>query len=231
MFRYTVVLITSFVALTASAQLRQSPDACRKMWGSPSGSRLDDEGTGRLTYESRGTRVTLEFDQLQVYSAHYSRSDFSRTDIEALLKLNCEDQTWIAWTPPGIPASEVKGRIWMRSDDAAMAELRNGRLSILGQPVIIRADTETNQVIKPSRASETVAPVAPAKKPVVVPAKKVSRSTPARPAQLPEVGATMAQAEVILGPPNGIMDTGGKQVMIYAWGNVWIAEGKVESID
>jgi len=50
---------------------------------------------------------------------------------------------------------------------------------------------------------------------------------PAPPAGLPSKGDSKADVLKALGAPSGSMTSGGRDVLVYPWGNVWIVDGKV----
>jgi len=55
----------------------------------------------------------------------------------------------------------------------------------------------------------------------------ITRWKPKAPAALPANGDTREDAVRLLGKPTGTMSTGGREVLVYPWGNVWIANGVV----
>lgn len=57
------------------------------------------------------------------------------------------------------------------------------------------------------------------------------RWKPAAPGVLPSKGDSRKDAIRILGKPTGTMRSGGSEVLVYPWGNVWIVNGVVTGID
>ena len=54
---------------------------------------------------------------------------------------------------------------------------------------------------------------------------------PRAPAKLPVKGDSKEAAVQLLGKPTGTMSLAGREVLVYPWGNIWIANGVVFSID
>jgi hypothetical protein len=55
----------------------------------------------------------------------------------------------------------------------------------------------------------------------------IPRWKPRAPAALPAKGDAREDAVRLLGKPTGTMSAGGREVLVYPWGNVWIANGVV----
>jgi len=57
------------------------------------------------------------------------------------------------------------------------------------------------------------------------------RWKPAAPGDLPSKGDSREEAIRVLGKPSGIMQSGGREVLVYPWGNVWIVDGVVAGVE
>jgi len=57
------------------------------------------------------------------------------------------------------------------------------------------------------------------------------RWRPAAPGDLPSKGDSREDVIRVLGKPSGIMQSGGREVLVYPWGNVWIVDGVVAGVE
>ena len=146
--RYIVVAM-ALVAGSASAQLGATVPQCEKTWGNPVGGKLDKSGSGLLRYSSKGVAIELDFFEGMAFRARYSKPGMDDKDVDSLLRLNNNKAEWDVWTIPGIPASEQKSTRWMRSDEGAMAELKDGKLSILMASPVSRQRVRNAGVARP----------------------------------------------------------------------------------
>lgn len=217
----TIVAVV-LAAGAASAQLGSTGAQCAKVWGSPVGGKLDKSGSGLLRYSSRGVAIELDFFEGTAFRARYSKPGMDDKDVDSLLRLNNNKVEWDVWTIPGIPLSEQKSTRWMRSDEGAMAELKEGKLSILmASPVSRqRVKATASQPKSAKTPTATSQPPPPKKKPAGKPPVE-------RPEALPIVGDSRDRALELLGAPSGTMMAGEKEILVYDWGNIWVAQGKV----
>ena len=218
--------VAVLAAGAATAQLGSTEAECGETWGSSVGGRLDEAESGLLHYSSRGVSIELEFFEGKVFRARYHKIDMNEKDVDSLLRLNNNNVEWVVWTVPGIPVSEQKSNLWMRSDEAAMAELNDGKLGILGTPPVARSIPRRVEVTE-AKPHEANSPVPSSEKP------EKTRKTPVvqRPEALPVAGDSQEYALQLLGEPTGTMMTGKKEILIYEWGNIWVAQGKVISVN
>jgi len=202
----TLTVAALFLACTAFAQIGQDATQCGKIWGNPVGGKLDDSGCGMLRYSTKGISIDLEFSGGMVFRAHYRKADLDEKDLDSLLRLNNNKSEWEVWTIPGIPASEQKSSQWMRSDEAAMAELKDGQLSVLGSPpVAATPKPRISQAIQEASPK----PAAPAVEKTALPPKKPNPApTVQRPDTLPSVGDSKAEVLHLVGNPSGTMMSG-----------------------
>ncbi len=226
-----ILLLAVSVSGGVFAQIGLNPEKCGKIWGSPENGPLDADGHGVLKYYSRGTDVVLTFEQGLVLQAFYRKADINERDINSLLQLNKNQAEWMPWSPPGIPPEDVVGTTWFRSDEAAMARLDGEQLRIVGSRY---GSDPAPRAVKPSiqkaplKASEPKATSTPEKKKAVV-RREVPRSSV--PQTLPVVGDSRQQVINLLGEPSGVVEASGKEVLVYGWGNIWITEDKVISVN
>lgn len=227
------VYVFAAAVLTAGSVLAQigfDEAQCAKVWGSPVGGKLDELGIGMLRYDSKGTDISLAFMEGVVQKASYRKDGMNERDVDSLLRLNNNKCGWEVWTPPGIPASELTSTMWLRDDEGAMANLKDGTLRVVGSAVEPRPDTPNKKPRTP--APEKVAAVKP--KPVAPAPRLEQKEKPEeqkRPDVLPVVGDSKKRVVELLGDPTGIMESNGKEIMLYSWGNIWVAEGLVISIN
>lgn len=222
-----VLLIALVAPLVVVAQLGKNEAHCKKIWGTPDGE-LESNGVGKLKYSAAGTSVTLGFERGLVVTASYDKPDLGNHDVKALLELNRDDWQWDVWTPPGIPASEVQVRMWLRNDEMAMAELDGSTLNVFGSLAEPEPEPEPEQ--NPVEGSAQAAAASPENK-AVEPQGGAEKVEVARPEQMPELGDSKETVFSILGDPSGIMESGGKEILVYGWGSIWIAGDKVVSIN
>lgn len=227
------VYIFAAAVLTAGsvvAQIGFDEAQCAKVWGSPVGGKLNEFGMGMMRYDSKGTEISLVFMDGLVQKASYRKDGMNERDVDSLLRLNNNKTGWEVWTPPGIPASELTSTMWLRDDEGAMANLKEGTLRVVGSAVEPRSDPPSKKPHVP--APEKVAAVQP--KPIATApplAKQEKPEKQKKPDVLPIVGDSKERVVELLGDPTGIMESNGKEIMLYSWGNIWVAEGHVISIN
>ncbi len=224
-----VVIALVFWGSGVYAQLGVDQAACKKIWGSPVGGELDKDDSGLLRYYSRATSIELEFFEGVTFRAQYRKEGMGEKDLDSLLRLNNNQVEWEVWTVPGIPLSEQKPIRWMRSDESAMAELKDEKFTVLTASPVSRQRVKRAARVSPkSVAGTSRSPAASKKSPAV--AKKLPASVKF-PKALPVVGDSRERVLHLLGEPSGTMMTGGKEILIYDWGNIWIAQSKVISVN
>jgi len=229
-FRVLAVVCCT-VGLT-QAQIGSDADACKNVWGSPVSGRLDASGNGTLHYSQRGTDVALEFAEGIAWIAEYNKEEINEKDIDSLLRLNGHGNEWLPWTAPGIPESKQQGSMWMRSDEDGMAFLKEGNFRVKGTRGMVlerearsaatkkKVSDPEEKVVVPNPENIKVAET-PAPK-TMTPAPK-----PTAPGKMPSLGDLKEDALSLLGEPSGTMESGGKEILVYGWGSVWIDKGLV----
>lgn len=215
------------------AQVNMQQDACNKIWGSPESGELDEHGDGALRYHSRETDITLEFERSYVLRAVYRKSAMNERDIDSLLRMNNGHVEWAAWSPPGIPPEELLSTTWLRTDDRAMARFQDGVLQVVGSP---EPDEQPEKMAVAEKTEENGAEVVAVPAPAVAaaPTKQKARAVPPKvsvPKTMPAVGDSKMAALRLLGEPSGIMESGDKEILVYAWGSVWVANNKVIQVN
>jgi hypothetical protein len=225
-FKFYSILLLGLSAAGSYAQLGQDADFCDKKWGKPVSGKLDAAGGGLLVYRWHETQIELAFAEGTVFKAVYSQPSMGQADIDSLLEINKSDVEWLQWTPPGIPASEVKSSMWILGEDSAMARFKDDSLSITGHRPSPTKKDPARVVASVDATVPVVKDRQPASKPKPPPETKVV----ARPAELPGIGDERSVAIKMLGDPQGIMESGSTEILVYAWGSVWVAGNKVISV-
>jgi hypothetical protein len=222
--KFHFVFLLGMAAAGSFAQLGQDLAACEKTWGTRASGELDAEGAGFLYYLDNQTSIELRFFKGAVVEALYRNPSMDQAEAERLLKLNQSELVWDLWAPPGIPATESHASIWLRPDDSAYAQLHEDALRIIAHfPEPEPEPPRKKEIAVVGRADSVVSPVARAKE---APASQKA----VRPAELPGIGDERSVAIKMLGDPQGIMESGSTEILVYAWGSVWVAGNKVISV-
>ncbi len=237
MYRVVSRLILCFMASGSTAQLGSDQDQCKEVWGTPRSGTLDSQGNGTLKYAQRETDITLDFAEGVVWNAVYIENKLDEKGINSLLKLNSYEgrNTWTIWTPPGVPESDVEAAMWMCDDETGMAFFRDGNLNVKGMRGTPQPEkpqvTETSD--SPVKESPAIALEQESEPTEIITAPKVVKRAPkpSKPSTMPVLGDTKLYTMQLLGEPSGIMESGGKEILVYGWGSVWFANGKVCKIN
>lgn len=245
----------------ALAQVGGERIACETTWGAATGGSLDRLGYGTLHFREADLVVAIDFVQGTAQRIVYRNPSLDETAIVRLLQKNSDGIGWDRLVVPGRQATRPDEPVdlrWMRTDEMALAQFSPGVLTILGAgwyqhvanpppppPPEGEAPGEAPEASEaPAEAAGTID--APIKEPPAEPPEEITPTTtyyqdttdrrPARaaaprPDHLPAKGDRREVAVRILGQPTGRMMSGGREVMVYPWGKVWLADGMVLRVE
>jgi hypothetical protein len=202
------------------AQLGQPLEHAYKLWGRPVAEQLNDNGSGILQFSADTASIKMEVVNFQAYRLSYTKPKISPNDIERLLEQNSEAMQWDIWTPPGRPAPASGATQWMRSDEMAMARLNQHTLTITGT-------LPTQLAVAPDPLPEAKTET-PAK--IITKQKAPAPPNASKPENLPAIGSSKEDVFQLIGKPSGNMIADTKEILVYAWGYVWLSDGKVSAI-
>ncbi len=221
-----LLLGTGYVAL---AQLGSSSDELLSQYGKPFLESTNEIGVQSLSYRKDGFDITAFGHGGIALRVVYQKKKMTDKDVQYLLTLNRGEATWSLWAPQGAPNTDNTSTRWMRSDEMAMAILTGNELTVTAGA--------WNQL--PEGADEAP-PLPPADDapPAPLPASVAKPSPPpvlrrkvATPEIVPARGDSRAKAIQILGRPKGGGTSGGKEVLQYDWGQVYLEHGEVVKVN
>ena len=228
-------IVAALCSATAVAQVGRSVDACVRQWGRPMGGAVATNGAGVLRFSREGLEIELEFAGGRALRASYKGVSLGGGRAETLLSLNSDGAAWLPWAPSGVRGASTGGR-WMRQDDLATAALQPDRL-------LVWCAAEDGDGVAPATVPGTQAApeAAPAQPPdpaaAAVPTPPETGTTvrgpvdPLAGVDLPSRGESRDRALERLGTPLGSMDAGGREVLLYEWGQVWVVSGLVWKVE
>jgi hypothetical protein len=216
-------------ACAAFGQLGSTPEDLLKRYGAPTSISSNEAGVRAVSFRKDNIGITaFERDGVPLRIV-YRKEGLTDQDVQRLLDLNRGNAEWTPWTPPGISASNILSRTWLRSDDMAMAALQGSELTVTAGAWNLLPPGET-QFAAATNAPPAMPPgdliAPPAAQPVAPRLPK-----PKKPAVLPKPGDSRKAAFDILGEPRGSIISGSAEIMQYPWGQVTLEQGKIIVID
>jgi hypothetical protein len=201
------------------------------LYGRPTLVETNDAGIEMVSYATRDRFTVTAFGRDGVaLRVIYRKNGLAGDDVSRLLDLNRGGAAWALWEPPFPAGQNGPETIWMRSDDAAMAELKDSELSITAAEWN-RLPPADKTAASPGPVASNAAPAVAAPAPVAAEPPPPRPARPPKPAALPAPGEDRARALTLLGPPQGELVTGRKSVLQYPWGQVLLKDGRIVQID
>jgi hypothetical protein len=224
--RHFAGLVVLLGAGTVSlAQIGSSSSDLIARYGTPLMESTNDAGVQTLTYRKDGFDITAYGREGVALRVVYQKDKLTDQDVDRLLTANRGNAAWAVWTPPGIPDPENPSTLWLRSDEMAMAVLKGNEFSVTAGAW----NQQPSAASTPPPPPAVQAAPAPAREPP--PPPPVVRKRPPAPALLPAPGDTRAKAIQMLGQPRGGGVSGGKEILQYDWGQVYLEQGMVIRVD
>jgi hypothetical protein len=224
--RLLLALLTLGGALVARGQLGSSSDELLKRYGPPTLIGTNETGVQTVQYRKDNFDITAFGRAGMALRVIYRKKDMNDQDSQRLLELNRGGAAWAPGAGPG--NSDSSSTAWIRSDDLAMA-VRKGDEFTVTAAEWNRSPPE-EQKTDPLLAAVSNAPVISAPTPPPLPATP-RPPKPGKPARRPHPGDSRAAACEILGPPLGGILSGSREILQYPWGQVYLEQGKVVTID
>jgi hypothetical protein len=127
----TAGLLLLAFAGTGLGQIGSPAAGLASLYGRPTLVETNDAGIEMVSYATRDRFTVTAFGRDGVaLRVVYRKNGLAEDDVRRLLDLNRGAAAWAPWEPPLPPGENGPDLVWMRSDDAAMAEWKGPELSI-----------------------------------------------------------------------------------------------------
>jgi hypothetical protein len=252
-FALVMPLWLSLSTVNAWAQLGLPEPVVRGLWGRPIAGEVDTNGFGALSFLTNGISITAEFMDGVARRTRYRMSALDEESALPFLVSNDEGCSWRRW-PAASRGTLVGCTVWSRSDERAMAVLKEDQLVVSSrewnavhaqkprldaEPAGIPATTNEHPAAMPdarkteddSGAATLSSSNAPPLKTTTAHIVPTPPPKPRPPSDLPLKGDSTETVLERLGKPKGTMSVSGREAWLYPWGTVWITDGKVQRIE
>jgi len=224
-----IVAMLAFL-MQADAQIGQSASAAARRWGEPRSGTLCPAGSGRLSYEKNGIAVECAFIEGVCRQALYRSAALDYAMVNSILAMNGSDRDWTVHMPDETDPHDWAPRHWIRADENVEAEMVAGTLTVWDVRWRQRLDELAIHDAVPNPGDLLALPD-PEKEDTKRRGAAVPRARARPPSEIPAKGDTKAEVLRLLGRPTGTMSSGGREVLMYVWGNIWIVNGVVTVVE
>jgi hypothetical protein len=127
------VFLLLMLAGVSQAQLGKRPEEVAAYWKVAPVGTLSSNGYGTLIYPAGSLHVEVLFVENMAERVAVRGASLTEERVAEILAANAEGNRWDPWRPPRASGiGEVAVKVWMRSDESAMAEWSEEGLRILG---------------------------------------------------------------------------------------------------
>jgi hypothetical protein len=210
-------------ALPSPGQIEASSADWSKRFGPPTRVETNAAGLQTVSYRNGPFEITADGRDNVALRVVYRKKDLSAGDVQTLLDLNRGNAEWAVLTGSE-SGKENPPTAWIRSDDRALATRNEDEFTVTAAEWN-RLPSGDSESPPPAPVVVSAAPPAPPPLPLPPPPRLKA------PAVLPRPGDTRAKALDLLGPPQGNIVSGPKEIMQYPWGQIVLRQGVIVQIN
>jgi|GEM_PF-5824987 len=132
-WRMAWLFLLLLIGSSGQAQLGKRPEEVAAYWKVAPVGTLSSNGYGTLIYPAGSLHVEVLFVENMAERVAVRGASLTEERVAEILAANAEGNRWDPWRPPRASGiGEVAVKVWMRSDELAMAEWSQEGLRILG---------------------------------------------------------------------------------------------------